>query len=71
MDNPVYSPEWRNLRLELKDDIKLKTIKNEIKKEDKLKVVIVRPVSILKNPNEKIDDLKKKAKNHSKFCNCM
>ena len=71
MDNPIYPPEWINLRLELKDDIKLKTIKNEIKKEDKLKVKIVRPASILKNPNEKKDYLKNKDKNHFKFCNCM
>ena len=59
MDNPIYPPEWRNLRLELKDDIKLKTIN-----EDKVKVENV----IL---NEKKDDLKNKEKNHSKFCNCM
>lgn len=60
MDNPLYPLEWRNLRLELKDNIKLKTIK----KEDKVKVENV--IS-----NEKIDDLKNKDKERFKFCNCM
>ena len=66
MDNPIYPPEWRNLRLELKDD-------DEITKEEKNKTDKIKPVSILKNPNEKISDFdnKKDNKKYFKFCNCM
>ena len=49
MENPIYPPEWSNLRLELKDD-------DEIKKEEKNKTDKIEPVSILKNPNENIPD---------------
>lgn len=66
MEIPNYPPEWKKLRLELKDDTPPKTIK----KQDEVKVSSIRPVSILKNPNEKIEDFEK---NHKKlsFCNCM
>lgn len=66
MDIPVYPPEWRNLRLELKED-------KITKQEDKNKTDKIEPVSILKNPNEKISDFdnKKDNKKYFKFCICM
>ena len=62
MEKPRYPKEWLNLRLEFKE----KDLENPpiiIKHDNPLK-----PVSILKNPNEKITDFNDK-KSNKIFCN--
>ena len=79
MEKPHYPKEWLNLRLEFKDKgLEKKSIKQmkeievkELNSENDLEnpPIIIRhdnpfkPVSILKNPNEKITDLNDKKSN--------